>query len=205
MLLEFKKGRDKTKTATIAHWEGVVILLPTGEIGNIDVMFTGVSKSGKAIFAKPVEGTKVESEGFTTLGSMCCTGATSIDGKIHFTPGLLNPVVYSANYATSSKTGCLDFPVLSGIFYIEKYQGRDVCIGVDDPSLLSDFINHNKQYNDFVSKYGFKVGQHRSIKTYTGNIESVIINETDNYPLHALCSYVGDTSSFYISIDDVVE
>lgn len=204
MLLEFKKGRDKTKTASIAHWEGVVILLPSGEIGEVDVMFTGVAKTGKTIFAKIAGGTKVESEGFTTTGSMCCTSATSIDGSIYFTPGLLNNVIYSANHARNSKMGCLDFPILSGIFYIEKYQGRDVCIGVEDPSLLSDFINHNKQYSEFISKYGFKVGQQRSIKTYSGNIESVIITGT-NYPLHALASYVGDTSSFYISIDDIVQ
>lgn len=204
MLLEFKKGRDATKTASVAHWNNIVILLPTGEIGEIDVMFTGVSKSGKTIFAKPVEGTKVESEGFSTFGSMCCTDARSIDGNIDFTPGLLNSHIYSADHTGNSKTGCLDFPMLSDLFYIDKYKGRDVCIGVDDPSLLSAFISYNKQYNDFVSMYGFKIGQHRFIKTYSGNIEEIIINDSD-HPLHALASYIEDTSSFYVSIDDVVK
>lgn len=205
MLLEFKKGRDATKKTSVAHWEGVVVLLPSGEIGEVDVMFTGVAKTGKTIFAKLAGGTKVESEGFTTTGSLCSTSATSIDGSIYFTPGLLNTVIYSANHARNSKTDCLDFPILSGTFYVERYRDRNVCIGVDDPSLLYDFIHKNKQYNDFVSKYGFKVGQQRSIKTWSGNIESILITECDNNPLHALACYIGDTSSFYVSIDDIVQ
>ena len=59
MKLIFVAGKE---TASISKWNNIVVILPSGEIGEVDVMFTGIAKSEKAIFAKLVDGIKVDTK-----------------------------------------------------------------------------------------------------------------------------------------------
>ena len=83
MELNFNRGRNWTveKPTSVGNWNGIIVMLNSGETGIVDVMFTGVSRKGNCLFAKTVKGTKVKSYGFSTSGSMCCTDASFTNEK----------------------------------------------------------------------------------------------------------------------------
>lgn len=180
MKLNFTRGRNwsEEKPTTISSWNGIVVMLNSGEEGEVDIMFTGTSRTGNALFAKIVAGIKVQSKGFSTSGSMCCTTAAFTDEKgilQTFTPGLLNMHIHSADNINVNM-GCVYKPSLAGIYYVDYYRGKLVAIGVDDPSLFSAFVaDHNKQYKEFKETHTLIVGKKYVIKAYTGYEEATFI------------------------------
>lgn len=145
MKLTFVAGKDK---ASISKWNGVVVLLTSGEIGEQDVMFTGVTKSEKGLFAKLVEGVKVNSSnGLKTTGSMCIDVGYGHDVDMveyEFSPGLLKQWLYISHYNPS-------FPQftsqpLGGTYYLTYHKGMYRICGVDNPDMLYLFKEQHKDY-----------------------------------------------------------
>ena len=51
MKLQFTRGKDwsSENITTVSKWNGVIVLLRTGQEGEVDIMFTGLSKNGKTL------------------------------------------------------------------------------------------------------------------------------------------------------------
>lgn len=146
MKLVFKAG--KASSASVSYWNGVVVLLSSGEIGEQDVMFTGMSKSEKALFARIVSGVKVTSkEGIRSSGSMCMESGIGHDVDMvehEFTPGLLKRWLYVSRYEPS-------FPqfttqALGGTYYLTHHNGMWRVCGVDNPDMIYLFKEQHKGY-----------------------------------------------------------
>lgn len=179
MLLTFVASTKEGHTGSISKWKGVTVILPTGETGSQNVMFTGHARNSKALFCKIItkDTKKVRSLGFITSGSMCTTDAFYLDQNKqyqYFTPGLLNRTIYSANHVNSN-SGCLSYPSLLGIYYIGVHKGKEVCIGVEDPSMFTNFIKHNTQMNLFKEKHQFKINTDIVFKSYSDWEEATVI------------------------------
>lgn len=154
------------------HPTGLVILPDFTDAGTFDVMFTGVSKSGKALFCTkiPEEGVKkVETKrGFTMSGSMCSTsaGATDETGKFVLVyPGKLNQHLFVANHMTTTVR-----PTVAGKLYAGIYKGEWRCCGVEDIWLFSAFtLEHAPGYKQRLEDLTPRVGQSYEMVTYDGS------------------------------------
>lgn len=153
MKLNFNKGNNE---ASVAKWNNIVVLLTSGETGEQEVMFTGVSKSGKALFAKLADGVKVNApEGVRSTGSMCCEYGHGLDEnniEYDFTPGLMHRYLYISRYEPSFPQ--FTTPAIGGIYYLTQYKGDWKVAGVDDPSLLNDFLHLNTTYQSLEKSNG---------------------------------------------------
>lgn len=150
MKMNFIRGDDENNTS-ISKWNGItVILRESNAFGELDVMFTGISKSGKAILAKliPDHANKITSGGFgASCGDIKAIGKDSEGTLIQFTPGLLSGYVHVAN----TGYGTIRLPLLKGIFYTtEMSDFSHKCIGVDDPSLLLGFNQYNAELLQYI-------------------------------------------------------
>lgn len=148
MKLTFVAGKDK---ASIAKWNGVIVLLTTGEIGEQDVMFTGLTKSEKGLFAKLVDGIKVDSKiGLRSSGSMCIVSGTGHDVDMmeyDFSPGLLGQWVYISRYEPSYPQ--FTTQALGGTYYLTFHNGMYRVCGIDNPSM---FYLFKEQHKDYIPK-----------------------------------------------------
>lgn len=145
MKLIFVAGKE---TASISKWNNIVVILPSGEIGEVDVMFTGIAKSEKAIFAKLVDGIKVDTKsGLRCSGSMCIDSGIGHDVDMmeyEFSPGLLKQWLYISSYNPS-------FPqfttqALGGTYYLTFHKGMHRVCGVDNPDMFYLFKHMHKDY-----------------------------------------------------------
>lgn len=210
MLLRFNPCKKTGSTNSISSWNGIVVIMEESITGLVDVMFTGTSKNGNVIFAKPVKDSgarKVSlAEGFSTSGSMCSTSAAFKDGEEFgiIYPGTLNIKLYSANNVNVPSHGTY-LPTLLGDVYIVP-RGLDyTCVGVDDPSLFQDYLKHNKQYKDIVNKYGLKFGQIVDLVAYAGGSFKAKITEVSSYsPFHGKAVREEDEETpFHISVSNI--
>ena len=159
MKLNFTQGKDNS---SVASWNNVLVVLKTGEVGDVDVMFTGHNKKATVLFAKliPEDAFAFNSDGFSCSGSMCTTTATGriVENNqyLWITPGLMQPFLYVANRVNGKAD-----PYLSGIFYATYFKGAEKCIGVDDPSLFNAFVEkYNQQFIDHIKSASIQVGQY---------------------------------------------
>lgn len=161
MKLVFRKSRNGE--GFVSNINGIVVLMRDGSEGEHDIMFTGVAKSGKALFAKIItdQVKRVQSKGFSRVGHMCCDSADFVEYVqwaekevwTEFTPGLLHQHLY-----ISSNNFNRIAPVLEGTFYITLYKGDWKCAGVEDYTLFREFVTKNKQFLEFFEKKRFHVG-----------------------------------------------
>lgn len=160
MKLTFK--RNDTNDCSLSQWNGVTVILRDSEaFGELDVMFTGHSNSGKAIFARliPDYNIKVVSSGFYEAGNTIqATGKTEDDKSVFFTPGLINNYVYVSNHSFGN-IGCL--PLIKSEFYLTQMADYSYkCIGVEDPSLIKGFTSQfNPSLIEYTTTLGLNVGE----------------------------------------------
>ena len=148
MKLNFTRGKNwsSENITTVSKWNGIVVLLRTGQEGEVNVMFTGLSKNGKTLFAKVVDGLKVESaKGIRSSGSMCCEVGYGLDVdnvEVEFTPGLLHQWLYISRQEISFPQ--FSTKPLGGKYYLALHKGMYKVIGVESPSQFYPFIDKHK-------------------------------------------------------------
>lgn len=159
MKLNFTQGKDNS---SVSRWNNILVILKSGELGELDVMFTGHNKKATVLFAKliPENTLLLDSDGFSCSGSMCTTTATGrvveSNRYIWITPGLMQPFLYVANRVNGQSD-----PYLSGKFYATYFKDSEKCVGVDDPSLFNAFVEkYNKQFIDHIKSAAIQVGQY---------------------------------------------
>ena len=171
MLINFVKN-TKGEGVIGMHPTGVVVLPDFTDNGTFDVMFTGVSKSGKALFCTkiPEEGVKkVETKrGFSVRGSMCSTsaGATDEDGEFVLVyPGKLDRHLFVADHVTTTVR-----PTVAGTLYVNRYKGQWRGCGVEDIWLFSAFaLEYAPGYKQSLKDLTPRVGQLYEMTTYDGS------------------------------------
>lgn len=211
MLLRFSPCKKTGSTNSISSWNGIVVIMEESITGVVDIMFTGTSKNGNVIFAKPVKDSGARKvslkEGFSTSGSMCSTSACFKDGEEIGTiyPGTLNIKLYSSNNVNVPSNGTY-LPSLLGDVYIVP-RGLDyTCVGVDDPSLFQDYLKYNEQYQGIVQKYGLKLDQEIDLVSYVGGSFKAKIVEVSSYnPFHgkAVSLEKEEEGSFNMSVSNI--
>lgn len=150
MKLSFARGKDwsSENITTVSKWNGVIVLLRTGQEGEVDVMFTGLSKNGKTLFAKVVDGLKVDARrGIRSSGSMCCEVGYGLDVdnvEVEFTPGLLHRWLYISHYNPTFPQ--FDKQALGGTYYLAMHKNSLKVIGVDSPCLFNAFSEKHNEY-----------------------------------------------------------
>ena len=150
MKLQFTRGKDwsSENITTVSKWNGVVVLLRTGQEGEVDVMFTGLSKNGKTLFAKVVDGLKVDApNGIRSSGSMCCEVGYGLDVDnidIEFTPGLLHQWLYISRHEISFPQ--FSTQALGGTYYLAMHKNSWKVIGIDNPCLFTSFVDKHIAY-----------------------------------------------------------
>jgi hypothetical protein len=150
MLLNFVQGHawSPERPATVALWNGVVVMMQIGEVGPQEVMFTGIAKNGKTLFAKPVEGVKVWSQ-FGVRSYTHSPGdfgeGVDIDGtQYDFTPGTLHPWLYISHHAHNYPQ--FTTPPMGGFYYLTFFKGSWKVCGVDDPSQFYNFKTYHPHF-----------------------------------------------------------
>ncbi len=171
MLINFVENTKGNGVIGI-HPTGLVVLPDFTDTGTFDVMFTGVSKSGKALFCTkiPEEGVKKvqTKDGFSARGGMCSTsaGATDETGKFVLVyPGKIGQHLFVANHLTTSTS-----PTVAGTLYASIYKGEWRGCGVEDIWLLSAFtLEHAPGYKQRLEDLTPRVGQSYEMTTYDGS------------------------------------
>lgn len=148
MILNFKSSNNPNIHNSISKWRGIIVILDSQIIGDIDVMFTGTTSKGSAVFATPVIGTKVYSkDGFMRFSNHVVSIAketTNSSKPCTFSAGHIKNQLYIAD-EKFAKFRNIPLLRLGGYYYITKgYKSR--CIGVDDPSMLLKFASHHPDF-----------------------------------------------------------
>jgi hypothetical protein len=184
MLINFVEN-TKGNGVIGTHPTGLVVFADFTDTGTFDVMFTGVSKTGKALFCTkiPQEGVKKvhTKSGFSVRGSMCSTSAGATDEAGAFVmvyPGKLDRCLFVADHLTTSVR-----PTVGGTLYVNMYKGEWRGCGVEDIWLLSALtLEHAPGYKQKLKDLTPRVGQLYEMTTYDGSkVYCEITGEGDNW------------------------
>lgn len=200
MILTFEKSNLPGRTASLAKWGRTVVILPTGQVGDVDVMFTGVSSKGTTLFAQIVtkRSIKVVSNGFLETKDNIDAYFRDNGKVIYFTPGLLRDFIY---YSSMSHSGCVSSPSLSGIFYLEIHKGRLVSKGVEDPSLFCHYVKCNEKFKSFKKKHQFIINSYITVRVNQSWVDVKVV-ECLSW-CHAKVKVNGSDTVFNVNLNQV--
>ncbi len=178
MLIQFNENTRGNGVVGV-HPTGLIVFADFTQAGTFDVMFTGVSKTGNALFATriPEQGVrKVDISGFSIRGSMCSTstGAKDEDGEFVFVyPGKMDRCLFVADHINTSIQ-----PVVGGWMYVNMFKGNWRGCGVEDIHLLRQFtLEHAPGYKEKLKALSPRVGQTYMMVAYCGDKQYCTITE----------------------------